>query len=85
MITFIIGGVNFAATLVGLSLSFKFGRKTLMFIGNAIMTVDLALVGVFGMLEWNAAMLICVMVFICALEGDSPKLNFSTPRSASNS
>lgn len=71
MITFIIGGVNFAATLLGLSLSFKFGRKTLMFVGNAIMTVVLALVGVFGMLEWDVAMLVCVMVFICAFECSS--------------
>ena len=67
-ITAVICSVNFVATLVGLGFSFRYGRKTLMFVGSAGMTLDLALIGVFGMLDSSSAMLMCVIIFICLFE-----------------
>jgi len=49
MITFMVGVVNFLATFGGLFLLFKFGRRTIMIIGNLSMAVVLFLVGYFSL------------------------------------
>ena len=48
-VTFLIGVVNFVASLFGLLLIGKFGRKTLMLVFNAVMALDLAAVGYFSL------------------------------------
>ena len=47
-ITAMIGIVNFLATLVGLSLLYCFGRKTLMLVFNALMSVTLLLLSYYS-------------------------------------
>jgi len=47
-VTAMIGIVNFLATLVGLSLLYCFGRKTLMLVFNALMSVTLLLLSYYS-------------------------------------
>ncbi|MED1205437.1 sugar porter family MFS transporter [Heyndrickxia acidicola] len=66
--TIIVGLVNFVFTIVSLWLIDKAGRKTLLVIGAAVMTVSLAVVG----FEFNAAhpngtlILIFILLFVAA-------------------
>jgi hypothetical protein len=45
MITFLVGVVNFLATFGGLTLLFKFGRRTIMLYVGAVMAIILVAVG----------------------------------------
>jgi predicted MFS family arabinose efflux permease len=70
-VTFLIGLVNFVASLVGLLLINKFGRKTLMVVFNTVMFLDLCAVGIFSLNDQKNAMIACLMVFIVAFEFSS--------------
>jgi len=70
-VTFLIGIVNFGASLIGLILIGKFGRKTLMVIFNTVMFIDLAAVGLFSLNGNKNAMVACLMIFIVAFEFSS--------------
>lgn len=66
--TIIVGLVNFVFTIVSLWLIDKVGRKTLLIIGSAIMTISLAVVGFeFSATHPNGALvLIFILLFVAA-------------------
>ena len=63
----VIGAVNFAATLVGMSLIDRWGRKPLLMAGAAVMTVALGAVAViFATGRGEGALVFCLAAFIAA-------------------
>jgi len=70
-ITLLVGLVNFGTTFIGLALITKFGRKTLMIVGNIGMLVCLAVVGVTLLAEANVVMVVFVLLFITFFEMSS--------------
>jgi len=70
-ITFIIGAANFGTSFIGLAMITRFGRKTLMFVFNLLMAIDLLLVGYFSLNNEGIAMLTCLMMFISFFEFSS--------------
>ena len=70
-VTALIGIVNFLATLVGLSLLYCFGRKTLMLLFNALMAVTLLLLSYYAFDKDTIGMVVCVLLFIAFFEFSS--------------
>lgn len=70
-VTALIGVVNFVATLIGLSLLYCFGRKTLMLIFNALMSVTLLLLAYYAFDKNTIGMVVCVLLFIAFFEFSS--------------
>jgi MFS family permease len=72
-ITGLVGIVNFVATLFGMILLGMFGRKTLMFVMNVLMAIDLVGLGVFSLKgsDYNNEMIACTMLFITLFEFSS--------------
>merc|ERR1711934_945755 len=67
-VTFLIGLVNFVASLVGLVLLVFFGRKTLMLIFNIAMTLTLLLLALYSFDKNSIGMIVCVLLFIAFFE-----------------
>jgi len=67
-VTALIGVLNFLATLVGLALLYCFGRKTLMLLFNALMSLTLLLLSYYSFDNNTTGMIICVLLFICFFE-----------------
>lgn len=70
-VTFLIGIVNFLATLVGLVLLIFFGRKSLMLIFNILMTLTLTLLSIYSFQKESIGMIVCVLLFIAFFEFSS--------------
>ena len=70
-ITLLIGLVNFGTGFIGLALISKFGRRTLMIIGNIGMMICLAVVGVTLLAKANYVMVVFVLLFITFFEMSS--------------
>jgi hypothetical protein len=70
-VTALIGIVNFLATLVGLSLLYCFGRKTLMLVFNACMSITLLLLAYYAFDKNTIGMVVCVLLFIAFFEFSS--------------
>lgn len=70
-VTFLIGIVNFVATLVGLVLLIWFGRRLLMLIFNAAMTLTLLLLAIYSFQKNSIGMIVCVLLFIAFFEFSS--------------
>ena len=72
-ITGLVGIVNFVATLFGMILLGMFGRKTLMFVMNVLMAIDLVGLGIFSLKgsDFNNEMIACTMIFITLFEFSS--------------
>lgn len=66
--TSIVGVVNWLACIVAIPLLKRFGRKTLMLSGHTGMTIALAILGVFAILENNTLIIIFTLVFIAFFE-----------------
>ncbi|CAI2365526.1 unnamed protein product [Moneuplotes crassus] len=66
--TIIVGVVNLAATVVAIPLLAKFGRKILMLSGHFMMTVSLAVLGVFAITGFSTGTIIFTLVFIAFFE-----------------
>lgn len=71
MITFLIGLVNFAATLVGLVLLAFFGRKALMVIFNIAMALTLLFLSLCAFDKNSTGMIVFVLLFIAFFEFSS--------------
>lgn len=64
-ITAMIGIVNFLAALIGLTLLYCFGRRTIMLLFNILMALTLLLLSYFSFKKDTIGMIICVLLFIC--------------------
>lgn len=70
-VTFLIGLVNFFATLVGLVLLMFFGRKSLMLVFHICMTITLLLLALYSFDKNSIGMIVCVLLFIAFFEFSS--------------
>jgi len=70
-VTFLIGIVNFLATLIGLTFLACAGRKTLMFWFSGAMSITLLLLSFFAFQRDTIGMVTCVLLFIAFFEFSS--------------
>lgn len=70
-VTFLIGLVNFFATLVGLVLLVFYGRKALMLYLNIAMALTISLLSVYSFQKNSMGMIGCVLIFIVFFEFSS--------------
>lgn len=70
-VTFLIGMINFVATLIGLVLLIFFGRKSLMLTFNIAMTLTLFMLANYSFQKDSTGMIVCVLLFISFFEFSS--------------
>ena len=70
-VTFLVGFFNFAATILGVYMISRYGRRTLMLQSNVWMTVLMGAVGFSLLNDFPAISIISVLLFICFFEVSS--------------
>ena len=70
-VTFLIGLVNFFATLIGLVLLIFYGRKSLMLVFNILMVLTLFKLTLSSFNKDSTGMIVCVLLFIAFFEFSS--------------